>query len=266
MSYLINNQQKMNEIIFSNKNKAYGAYVLRSQYGNTLFKSIGIMSLMMGFIFSLSFYFLNHNELSRNEQIVIGCPATTITEVIFDIDKKKETAASPNPKPKSNNLASTALSTLISDTASVNTNTVLNNSMAVGSTSSSGTGSVINSETITSGGTGTGNSTTESVHMIADSSPEFEGGLKALYEFLGQNLKFPDAAREVGEQGTVHVRFVVDENGKVSSPVALNKVGFGMDEEAIRVISKIPNFKKPGMMKGSPVKVYYTLPIKFRLR
>ena len=67
-------------------------------------------------------------------------------------------------------------------------------------------------------------------------------------------------------EGTVYVRFVVDKSGKVGRAELLNKKGFGLDEEALRVVAMIPAFKKPGTKGGVPVNVYYNLPIKFRMQ
>ncbi|MBK9282801.1 MAG: energy transducer TonB [Sphingobacteriaceae bacterium] len=269
MSYLLNNQQKMNEIIFMNKNRSYGAYILRSQYGNTVVKALSWMILGMGLILSMAYYSVHRGDSFSNEQI-IPTDIPNFKEVIFNLEKPQPKAApDPAPKPKSASAVSSAISTNISDTAVVNTNTVTNENMNLGSSNTSSSTNVSTTNTNSGTGSETGTLTTggnNEVHMIADSSPEFEGGLKALYAHLSSHLKFPEQARDAGKDGTVHVRFVVDENGKVSKAEALNKVGFGMEVEAIRVVSSIPAFKKPGMMNGKPVKVYYTLPISFKYR
>lgn len=265
MSYLLNNQQKMNEIVFQNKNRSYGAYAIRSVYGNTVVKSVSIMSLGMGIFLSLAFYLTRQKEMITNEQIIPICRITPV-EIIPEAPKTDKPKANELPKSNPGGGNKNTLSTTIADSASVNTNTVMNDNQTVTTNSSTGTGTTaVETSTLTGTGNGTlsGGGNTE-VHVVADSSPEFEGGLKGLYTYLANNLKFPQEAREAGADGTVHVRFIVDENGKVSSPTALNNVGFGLSAEAIRVVSSIPNFKKPGMMKGVPVKVYFTLPIKFK--
>src|SRR5690348_2664431 len=61
MSYLINNQQKMNEIIFAERNKAYGAYTIRSDYGYTVLKSLSFMMLGVGSIVMTAFL-MNQND------------------------------------------------------------------------------------------------------------------------------------------------------------------------------------------------------------
>jgi protein TonB len=64
----------------------------------------------------------------------------------------------------------------------------------------------------------------------------------------------------------VYVKFVVSERGKVEKVMLQNNLGYGLDDEAKRVVSIIPDFKSPAKVKGHPVKVYYQLPIRFKLR
>jgi len=83
-------------------------------------------------------------------------------------------------------------------------------------------------------------------------------------EFLQKNLRYPDLAKENNIQGRVTVRFVVNETGDVSDVQVVKGIGGGCDEEAKRVVMKMPKWK-PGKQNGKAVKVYFTLPISFRL-
>ena len=83
-------------------------------------------------------------------------------------------------------------------------------------------------------------------------------------DFLQKNLRYPDLAKENNIQGRVTLRFVVDEEGNVSDVNVVKGIGGGCDEEAKRVVMKMPKWK-PGKQNGKAVKVYYTLPISFRL-
>ena len=267
MSYLLNNQQKINDIIFTDRNKIYGAYAIRSAYGNTIVKSISIMLTGLGLICSITYFLLNR-EIEKTQETIIA-EHFKVTEFIFEA-KKKEIPQANNVPQKNNSSKSNSIATAIIDSAEVHTNTVTIDNV------SSNTGSTIigndngGTSTVTSKGTGSviGTSTlvAEDTHYFVDSEPEFEGGLKALYQFLASNLKYPTDAIEVGKEGTIHLKFVVDKDGKVCDIIPQNKLGFGLDQEALRVASLIPKFKKPGMMKGQAVKVYYQLPIKFKLR
>jgi len=86
-----------------------------------------------------------------------------------------------------------------------------------------------------------------------------------LYAFLSQNIKYPQQAKELGIQGKVFVSFVVEKDGSVGQVQILRGIGGGCDEEAERVIKKLPPFT-PGKQRGRPVRVQYRLPIAFTLK
>ena len=269
MSYLMNNQQKINEIIFAKRNKNYGAYAIRSSYGSTIFKSLSIMIFGFGTFMSIAYYYSNRNNLpdQDNSQLVIQ-DSSTVT--IFDLkkDEPAEKKTEAETKTKSDPKTSDEIARKITDSTIVSTNSVNIDHTPV----TTGTGSVATTGTPDTDGkttgsitsTGGGKKDVEESYGV-DTQPEFEGGLKALYQFVSKNIKYPVVASEYGKQGSVYVKFVVDEKGKVCNLTLLNNAGYGMDEEALRVVGMIPNFKSPATVKGQPVKVYYQLPIKFKL-
>jgi periplasmic protein TonB len=101
------------------------------------------------------------------------------------------------------------------------------------------------------------------IYTFTDVKPEFPGGEKAMYKYLGK-MKYPAYARDNGITGRVTVRFVVNEDGKVSNVEVLKGIGAGCDEEAKKVISTMPAWK-PGKKNGRAVKAYYTMPVFFKL-
>lgn len=95
--------------------------------------------------------------------------------------------------------------------------------------------------------------------------PSYPGGQKALEKFIEKNITYPEDAITDGVEGTVEVAFMVDENGTVYTPMTKGeKVGYGLDEEAARVISKMPKWN-PGSIKGKNVKTRFTLSITFQI-
>jgi len=95
--------------------------------------------------------------------------------------------------------------------------------------------------------------------------PAFPGGQKALERFFEDNIQYPETATENGVEGTVKLIFNVDENGKIYQPLPVgNKIGSGLEDEAIRVFNKMPKWT-PGKIKGKNVKTRFTLPIRFQL-
>jgi TonB family protein len=96
-------------------------------------------------------------------------------------------------------------------------------------------------------------------------APAFSGGDAAIESFITNNIEYPQDAIDNNVEGTVTVQFGVDENGNVSNVSTLgNKLGYGLEEEAIRVVNKMPKWKA-GQVKGKTVKVWRTLPINYRL-
>lgn len=102
------------------------------------------------------------------------------------------------------------------------------------------------------------------VYSVVEDQPEFPGGVKAMYEFIGDNIKYPEAAAKANVEGRVFLSFVVSETGEVSDIKVLKGIGYGCDTEAVRVLKKFPNWK-PGKQNGIPVNVRYNLPINFQL-
>lgn len=105
---------------------------------------------------------------------------------------------------------------------------------------------------------------TPAVLFNADIMPEFPGGKNGLKRYFRKNYTYPQAARESGIEGTVFIRFVVKEDGSVSDIAVLKGLGFGCDDEAIRLVRKMPKWI-PGEHAGKRVAVYKTMPIGFKL-
>ena len=100
--------------------------------------------------------------------------------------------------------------------------------------------------------------------VVVVTQPQFPGGEDALYEFLANNLKYPQAAKDSNIQGKVYVTFVVEKDGTLTNPRVVRDIGGGCGEEALRVVKMMPKWK-PGEQFGEIVRVQYTLPILFEL-
>lgn len=94
--------------------------------------------------------------------------------------------------------------------------------------------------------------------------PTYPGGFAELYKFLGANIKYPTEAKDNKIQGKVLVSFVVQKDGSLADIKVERKLGYGTDEEAVRVL-KLSKSWDPGMLDGKPVKVKYNIPISFNL-
>ncbi|MEP1034138.1 energy transducer TonB [Ekhidna sp.] len=99
----------------------------------------------------------------------------------------------------------------------------------------------------------------------AEVMPTFEGGMQNFYKFLGKNIHYPKQAQRMGIEGRVVVQFVVEKDGTLTDLKVLKGIGAGCDEEAIRVMKKVPKFL-PGKQGDIRVRVQMVVPINFTLK
>jgi TonB family protein len=100
------------------------------------------------------------------------------------------------------------------------------------------------------------------VFDVVEEMPQYPGGPQALFEFLSNNVKYPEEAEKAGIQGRVIATFVVEKDGSVSNAKVVKSVDPLLDAEALRVISAMPKWK-PGKQNGKVVRVKYTVPLSF---
>lgn len=100
--------------------------------------------------------------------------------------------------------------------------------------------------------------------LKVEQDPEFPGGLSAIGNFFQKNLKYPRQAIQASMSGKVYVSFVVNTDGSLTDVQVLKGIGFGCDEEALRVIRAMPRWK-PGKQVGRAVRVRFNLPVAFTL-
>ena len=101
------------------------------------------------------------------------------------------------------------------------------------------------------------------VYFMADEMPAFPGGNAAMLAFFGRKINYPAAALDHQVSGRVHVAFVVDPEGHLHDPHVVRGLGYGLDEEALRLVRIMP-WWTPGRINGQAVWVRVTLPIGFR--
>ncbi len=103
------------------------------------------------------------------------------------------------------------------------------------------------------------------VLTFAEQMPEFPGGIEEMLKYLSTHINYPKAAQKKGIEGKTLLTFVVCENGQICKIESVGKkLGYGMEEEAIRVVGTMPAWK-PGTQNGKPVFVRFTLPIRYQL-
>ena len=104
----------------------------------------------------------------------------------------------------------------------------------------------------------------EEVFVSVEQMPQFPGGERALLEYLGKSIRYPVAAMENGVEGKVILRFVVNTDGTIGDFTVLQGADSSLNEEAVRVVSEMPQWS-PGRQNGRPVRVYYTVPVHFKI-
>lgn len=249
--------EPLNEIIFENRNKTYGAYVLRKEYND---------SLKFGILFSYAFVatlvvlcvLMGGKEIIPPKIEVENIVEDIFTDRLIEL-KKPEMPDPPKEKPNvvtppENDLPKEAADTPQEQKDEPQKPQEPQEPVAPsnGGGGEPGTGS---SET------GTGPATTEDpnkVVPVADVAPDMEGGVM---KFLQKNLRYPSIAVENRTSGTVYLSFVVEKDGSVSDINVMKAIGDGCEEEAIRVVKKMK--WNPGKTGGHPVRVKFTLPVKF---
>lgn len=104
----------------------------------------------------------------------------------------------------------------------------------------------------------------EDVFYAVEQMPRYPGGIDAYQEYIKKNLVYPPKARAGQIEGAVYIEVLVLASGKLAGAKVVKKVGFGMDEEALRLINSIERFE-PGRQKGKPVKLRMVVPVRFSL-
>lgn len=108
------------------------------------------------------------------------------------------------------------------------------------------------------------NSSKDEIFADVDQVPEFPGGMPNLMKFLSANIQYPEAAQKNEIQGRVILKFVVSKDGSIDNITVEKSVSKDLDEEAIRVVKKMPKWV-PGIKDNLKVNCYCVLPINFKL-
>ncbi len=262
MNIFKKSDNNLDELVFENRNKAYGAYVLRSNYNKNLKRSFLITFLvpLALVIFSIIFNKLNGNNRPEkplekdNDSLVVYVYEVPKKELLKEIEK----AFTKPPSVKGNNINYTIKrnqevkdiktdSIFVSKTIEGPLNPIGNNNLPIGKGNEgpivdANEGNVFDGTTV-------------------ELMPEFNGDL---YNYLSNELHYPKVALENNVTGKVLLSFVIDKNGEIGEIEVLRKVGFGCDEEAIRVIKNMPKWS-PGQQNKRKVNVRMLLPIVFEV-
>lgn len=274
MKILSSQADRFNELVFEHRNKDYGTYVIRKTYSDTMVKACFITFSTVALLLGTA---VVANNLSSKGPVV-EIPKTTDENVWDTVDlvlkeKKQDVPVEPQiqkPLEQASAAPNTALPTEVVEAVVTHSTDVEDPHNGQGDAGALGTSATA---TATTGSTLAATPATITVAsdpqaevVWSEVMPEYEGGLNGLIRFLSANIVYPEQAKLVGKEGTVYISFVVDENGYVTGAKVVRGIGFGCDEEALRVVSKMPKWKSAGMNAGKPVRVRFNLPVKFTLK
>jgi protein TonB len=249
-------------LVFENTNQKYGAYVLRKMHRHILgtailftatatLTTVGLITAVNGWLNST-----DNIEVFDNNGVVDLTPPPVVPIV---------TPPSSPPAPPSRPQNRSGAPLIVSDRTPVEpaepgselppSDIGPDPSLPEGPGTTPGTG-IPGPELITEA---------PKVFRVVEVNPSFPGGDAELVKFLRKHIRYPEDAKRKGISGTVNIEFTVFEDGTVSDLYINSGIGGGCEEEAIRVVGKMPKWK-PGRQTGIAVPVRLNLPIRFSLK
>jgi protein TonB len=245
------------DIVFESRNKEYGAYPIRKSYDENVSKAGLIALIFAAFIFGvLQIASLMHVKIKMPVPIRAPRGFTNPPVIIPNTPVKPPTAKIEQRV--NTNLLEKVVTYQVDPVSIKPTEATL---------SEPGTSIGLPSAGVE---VGTGSPDVPvvvdppKIFDIAQKMPEYEGGVSAMMKFLHNNLRYPPSARNMAIEGSVFVRFVVNDHGQVVDVEVLRGVNAALDTEAARVVALMRKWK-PGMQHDVPVNVRMVLPIRFAL-
>lgn len=257
------------DIVFENRNKAYGAYSIRKAYPSHLKKAMATMLLLVGVA---SVIVMSQPKKIRERAITIDLKPDHEFDKVKEIEKPKE-----QPKPQERTVAEQPPTKIDTDPVIVPDDDAKNlppdrtdpqpyNPGPKDDPGTPGGGDYIQAEkgdktVITPVPPKETTPEAPQILEVSEIAPEFPGGMQAWISYLQKMLRVPDDL-EAGDRKTVRVKFVVNANGDVTDAVIVASGGSQFDREVLRVIGRMPKWK-PGKQNGKAVAVYFTQPVTF---
>ncbi len=266
--------ETLEDIVFQNRNKAYGAYLLRTGYHKSIKIALGIGVSLFCLAVAAPMILANIKPKEKTE-VIVDLISPQIQEPPKDIPIEPElTPPPPQEEVKVPKTIAFNEPEIVEDDKATelppDQETLNNTNAQIGPVTQDGEVGPIPVDDPDKFKTGEGTAPVEvkaeveTEFLSVEVMPEYAGGNAALAKFLQKNLRYPRNASDAGIGGKVYVQFVVGKDGNISNIDILKGLGFGCDEEAQRVIKLMPRWN-PGKQSGRNVTVKFTLPIVFQL-
>jgi protein TonB len=261
------------EILFANRNRAYGAYQLRRAYPAYLQKAFGLFVLLAAS--ALTTYIWLHNRADWMGQ---EAPPTQVINCPILPPEAPPSVPPPPPPPPAPPVRPTLafpppvvmIDDQVNETPQNPVELLANSNADIGlknhdgdpnarpdlGTPDFGPPGVVENQA----------APPDEIKGIFDVQvmPSFPGGETEMMKYLAKNTVYPSLASESGIEGSVVLSFVVNKDGSISDITTLKDIGGGCGKEAIRVLKSMPPWT-PGEANGHPVRVRFTMPFRFKL-
>ena len=270
---------RWSDLMFENRNKEYGAYVLRRQTTARNIKSIITVLILFALVMVYMVAKNAYDDYQAKHQA-----QTQVTELTALQEQKKEAKVERKEIVKQEKIEQVVekVKSSIKFTAPVikkddevrpedemkSQDEIMNSKVAVGFANVVGndeSGEVLKAKEVLVTEPVKPKEEENKVFDVVEQMPSFPGGTAALMAYLQKAIKYPPVAEENGIQGRVICTFVVERDGSVTDVRIAKSVDPSLDKEAQRVVSAMPKWI-PGKQNGQSVRVKYTLPVTFRLQ
>ena len=270
---------RWSDLMFENRNKEYGAYVLRRQTTARNIKSIITVLILFALVMVYMVAKNAYDDYQAKHQA-----QTQVTELTALQEQKKEAKVERKEVVKQEKVEQVVekVKSSIKFTAPVikkddevrpedemkSQDEIMNSKVAVGFANVVGndeSGEVLKAKEALVTEPVKPREEENKVFDVVEQMPSFPGGTAALMAYLQKAIKYPPVAEENGIQGRVVCSFVVERDGSVTDVRIAKSVDPSLDKEAQRVVSAMPKWI-PGKQNGQSVRVKYTLPVTFRLQ
>lgn len=262
------------DLVFSDRNKAYGAYELRHDHSRIMLKALGIMFvsiLVVAFVFGVILKKAIPPKPRGGDTMI---QVTTVLPPPPPVTPPAKRPLADQPKPPSTPHQQVASAKLVQMVVTSDSKAEEPPKLSelegkvISNTNQTGPASTTSTVDATPGPSGPpGPAEDNSIHpggIGLEREPLPVGGFAAFEKFLRKHLRYPDEASEAHIQGKVFMSFIIEKDGSLSNITIIRGPGYGTNEEALRVLKLAPAWD-PGIQNNHPVRVQYTIPINFQM-
>ena len=275
---LISNE--WSDMMFENRNKEYGAYVLRRQTGRR--NVISMVAVLLLFAAVMVFMIAKNAYEAYQKEHAVMDQVTELSALTQQKKKEAKVERKEIPVRQEQQQVVEKVKSSVKFTAPVikkddevkpedelkSQDEIMNSKVAVGALNVVGndeSGEVLKAKEVIATEPVKPKEEENKVFDVVEQMPSYPGGMGALMQYLSSHIKYPVIAEENGIQGRVICTFVVERDGSITDVKIAKSVDPSLDKEAMRVVSSMPKWI-PGKQNGSAVRVKYTLPVTFRLQ